>query len=57
MYILLLVVVLKKKIVNDSGCRNRKNGVPAVDHHEVFQQFQKAKDSDQVGNQINSGKK
>ncbi|KAH9687247.1 protein SENSITIVE TO UV 2 [Citrus sinensis] len=33
---------------------SKKNGVPAVDHHEVFQQFQKAKDSDQVGNQINS---
>lgn len=43
--------------MNDFGCRNRKNGVPAVDHHEVFQQFQKAKDSDQVGHQINSGKK
>ncbi|KAH9753230.1 protein SENSITIVE TO UV 2 [Citrus sinensis] len=40
--------------IHHSKCQKLKNGVPAVDHHEVFQQFQKAKDSDQVGNQINS---
>ncbi|XP_024952246.2 protein SENSITIVE TO UV 2 isoform X3 [Citrus sinensis] len=40
--------------IHHSKCQKVKNGVPAVDHHEVFQQFQKAKDSDQVGNQINS---
>lgn len=40
--------------IHHSKCQKLKNGVPAVDHHEVFQQFQKANDSDQVGHQINS---